>query len=60
MSSGALTFVPLPDQLLHRTREGRLEVDQLRPRRHDDDPDHAVDRARRAGLHSTRCSGVIV
>src|SRR5215218_5927463 len=40
--SGALTFVPLPGQLFHRAGEGRLEVDQLRPRRHDDDPDHAV------------------
>ena len=29
--SGALTFVPLPGKLLYRTREGRLEVDQLRP-----------------------------
>ncbi|MGH3671043.1 MAG: hypothetical protein ACRDSH_10465, partial [Pseudonocardiaceae bacterium] len=29
LRSGALTLVPLPDQLLHRAREGRLEVDQL-------------------------------
>ena len=32
--SGALTFVTLSDQFLYRTREGRLEVDQLRPCRH--------------------------
>src|SRR5918993_3128286 len=40
--SGALTLVPLPDQLLDRARQSRLEVDQLRPRRGHDDPDHAV------------------
>src|ERR687898_3209401 len=40
--SGALTLVPLPDQLLDRARQRRLEVDQLRPRRGHDDPDHAV------------------
>src|SRR6187397_1531744 len=40
--SGALTFVALSDQLFYRTRKGRLEVDQLRPRRNNDDPDHAV------------------
>jgi len=40
--SGALTFVPLPGQFLDRAREGRLEVDQLRPRRGHDDADHAV------------------
>src|SRR6266508_1898609 len=40
--SGALTFLPLPDQLRNRAREGRLEVDQLHPRRDHDDPDHAV------------------
>ena len=27
--SGALTFLPLSDQLRNRAREGRLEVDQL-------------------------------
>src|ERR671911_562764 len=40
--SGALTLVPLTDQLLDRARQSRLEVDQLRPRRGHDDPDHAV------------------
>src|SRR6266480_6679553 len=40
--SGALTLVPLPDQLLDRARQSRLEVDQLRPRRGHDDADHAV------------------
>src|SRR3712207_1339333 len=40
--SGALTPLPLPDQLLDRARQRRLEVDQLRPRRGHDDPDHAV------------------
>src|SRR5215207_7706759 len=40
--SGTLPFVPLPDQLLDRTRQRRLEVDQLRPRRGHDDADHAV------------------
>jgi len=33
---------PLPGQLLDRARQSRLEVDQLRPRRGHDDPDHAV------------------
>jgi hypothetical protein len=34
--------------------EGRLEVDQLRPRPHDDDPDHAVvDGERTSASHST-------
>src|SRR3712207_8561601 len=42
--SGALPLLPLPDQLLDRARQRRLEVDQLRPRRGHDDPDHAVDR----------------
>src|SRR5829696_10235566 len=40
--SSALTFIPLPGQLRNRAREGRLEVDQLRPGRGHDDPDHAV------------------
>src|SRR5687767_7121854 len=40
--SAALTLLPLPDQLLDRARQSRLEVDQLRPRRGHDDPDHAV------------------
>src|SRR5215216_5160263 len=40
--SGALTLFPLPDQLLDRARQRRLEVDQLRPRRGHDDPDHTV------------------
>ncbi len=40
--SGALTLVPLPGQLPDRARQSRLEVDQLRPRRGHDDPDHAV------------------
>src|SRR3954465_8658472 len=40
--SAVLPFVPLPDQFLDRTREGRLEVDELRPGRGHDDPDHAV------------------
>src|ERR687894_3040898 len=40
--SGALTLLPLPDQLLDRARQRRLEVDQLRPPRGHDDPDHAV------------------
>src|SRR5215207_7280113 len=57
---GALTLVPLPGQLLHRAREGGLEVDQLRPRRGDHDPDHAVIKRRTSASHSTRCSGVIV
>src|SRR5256885_9771512 len=38
----SLTFLPLPHQLLDRARQRRLEVDQLRPRRGHDDPDHAV------------------
>src|SRR5215207_1379011 len=40
--SAVLTLLPLPDQLLDRARQSRLEVDQLRPRRGHDDPDHAV------------------
>src|SRR6266545_6147127 len=40
--SAALTLLPLPDQLLDRARQSRLEVDQLRPVRGHDDPDHAV------------------
>src|SRR5690348_3007498 len=40
--SAALTLLPLPDQLLDRARQRRLEVDQLRPRRGHDDADHAV------------------
>src|ERR1700730_13027723 len=40
--SGALTLLPLPEQLLDRARQSRLEVDQLRPGRGHDDPDHAV------------------
>src|SRR5688572_6841539 len=40
--SGALTLVPLPDQLLDRARQSRLEVDQLGPGRGHNDPDHAV------------------
>src|SRR3954451_13145536 len=40
--SGALTLAPLPGQLLDRARQRRLEVDELRPRRGHDDPDHAV------------------
>src|ERR671910_949603 len=40
--SGTLALLPLPDQLLDRARQRRLEVDQLRPRRGHDDPDHAV------------------
>src|SRR5919199_3297306 len=40
--SAALTPLPLPDQLLDRARQSRLEVDQLRQRRGHDDPDHAV------------------
>jgi hypothetical protein len=42
LRSGALTLLPLPDQLLHRAWQSRLEVDQLRPRRGHDDPDHAI------------------
>src|SRR4051812_4886198 len=38
----ALTLLPLAEQLLDRARERRLEIDQLRPRRGHDDPDHAV------------------
>src|SRR5918992_2341987 len=40
--SAALTLLPLPDQLLDSARQSRLEVDQLRPVRGHDDPDHAV------------------
>src|SRR5688572_15603329 len=40
--SAALTLLPLPDQLLDRAWQSRLEVDQLRPRRGHDDSDHAV------------------
>src|SRR5205823_2011169 len=40
--SAALTLLPLPDQLLDRARQSRLEVDQLRPVRGHDDPDPAV------------------
>ena len=40
--SAVLTRLPLPDQLLDRARQSRLEIDQLRPARGHDDPDHAV------------------
>src|SRR6266542_3401163 len=40
--SGAPALVPLPDQLLDCARQSRLEVDQLRPCRGHDDPNHAV------------------
>src|SRR3954449_1080444 len=40
--SGVLTFGPLPDQLLDRGGQGGFEVDEFRPGRGDDDPDHAV------------------
>ena len=49
--SAVLTLLPLPEQFLDRARQSRLEVDQLRPARRHDDPDHAVAvAAMRAGL----------
>src|SRR5215212_2684665 len=48
--SGTLTLLPLPDPLLDRARQRRLEVDQLRPRWGHDDPDHAVVERTDAGL----------
>src|SRR4051812_44267764 len=42
MGSGALTLLPLPDQLLDRARQRCLEVDQLCPRWGHHDADHAV------------------
>src|SRR5262245_43961154 len=40
--SAALTLLAPPNQLLDRARQSRLEVDQLRPGRYHDDPDHTV------------------
>src|SRR5215207_2785387 len=42
IGSGALTLGPLLDQLLDRSRECGLEVDEFDPHRGDDYPDHAV------------------
>ena len=52
-------LVPLPGQFLDRAREGRLEVDQLRPRRVTTMRTMPSYSERTSASHSTRCSGVI-
>src|SRR5688572_30155356 len=40
LSTPPFTSGPLVDELLDRRGQGLLEVDELRPRRRDDDPHH--------------------
>ena len=53
--SAVLTLLPLPEQFLDRARQSRLEVDQLRPARRHDDPDHAVVLERTQRRHPKLC-----